>query len=236
MTGMPLASGGASVEAREGLWTRRATGYGVVLALLVVSYGLCAVQPSTDPSPWAFLPMLATVAVVFSVTGASRIAQRVSWVVLSAAGLAAIVAGALGADGPVLAIPLSAASMIALLVAPWVIIAHQVTRRGLDLEALLAAVTAYILVGMFFAFVYNLMSQIAPDPLFGSENPDSLGNQLFFSFTALTTTGYGNLVPVGTGGQAVAIAEAITGQLFLITAVARIMRGSSAGRGTPTPA
>ena len=235
MTGMPLASGGASVETRERLWTRRATGYGVVLALLVVSYGLCATQPSTDPSPWAFLPMLATVAVVFSVTEASRLAQRVSWVVLSLAGLAAILAGALGADGPVLAVALSAASMVALLVAPWVIIAHQVTRRGLDLEALLAAVTAYILVGMFFAFVYNLMSQIAPDPLFGSENPDSLGNQLFFSFTALTTTGYGNLVPAGTGGQAVAVAEGITGQLFLITAVARIMRGASARRGTPTP-
>lgn len=229
-----LTAHGTDSSPSSGLWTRRAAGYGVVLVLLVVSYGLCATQPSTDPSPWAFLPMLATVAVVFYVTGATRLAQRVSWVVLSAAGLAAVIAGALGLDGPLLAIPLSAASMLALLVAPWVTIAHQVTRRGLDFEALLAAVTAYILVGMFFAFVYNLMSQLSPTPLFGDATADSLGNQLFFSFTALTTTGYGNIVPVGTGGQAVAIAEGITGQLFLITAVARIMRGASAKR-TPAP-
>jgi len=208
----------------------QARGYAVILGLLVVSYGFCAAQPSTDPSPWAFLAMLATVAMVFYVTRARHLVQRVSWVVLSVAGAAAVVAALFGVEGPVLAIPLSAASMVALLVAPWAIIAHQVNRRGLDLEALLAAITAYILVGMFFAFVYNLISQISPTPMFGEERLDSLGNQLFFSFTALTTTGYGNLVPVGTVGQGIAIAEGITGQLFLITAVARIMRGASAKR------
>ncbi|WP_258132039.1 potassium channel family protein [Microbacterium sp. MYb62] len=218
-----------SLRGREG----QSLGYAVILGLLIVSYGLCAIQPSTDPSPWAFLAMLATVAMVFYVTRARHLVQRVSWVVLSVAGAAAVVATLFGVDGPVLAIPLSAASMVALLVAPWAIIAHQVNRRGLDLEALLAAVTAYILVGMFFAFVYNLMSQISADPIFGEGSPDSLGNQLFFSFTALTTTGYGNLVPEGSTGQGIAVAEAITGQFFLITAVARIMRGASAKRSTP---
>ncbi|MFJ6533916.1 potassium channel family protein [Microbacterium sp. NPDC091662] len=219
-----------SHRARDG----QARGYAIILGLLIVSYAFCAAQPSTDPSPWAFLAMLATVAMVFYVTRARHLVQRVSWAVLSVAGAAAVIATLFGVDGPVLAIPLSAASMVALLVAPWAIIAHQVTRRGLDLEALLAAITAYILVGMFFAFVYNLISQISPDPMFGTESLDSLGNQLFFSFTALTTTGYGNLVPVGTTGQGIAIAEGITGQLFLITAVARIMRGASA-KATTTP-
>ncbi|MFK3676711.1 potassium channel family protein [Microbacterium sp. NPDC090218] len=231
------AANAESVNTRSGrAWDDRALGYAIVLGLLILSYGLCATQPRTDPSPWAFLAMLATVAIVFHVTRARHLVQRISWVVLSVAGAAAVVATLFGVDGPMLAIPLSAASMIALLVAPWVIIAHQVTRRGLDLEALLAAITAYILVGMFFAFVYNLISQISPNPMFGEGTPDSLGNQLFFSFTALTTTGYGNLVPVGAGGQGLAIAEGITGQIFLITAVARIMRGASAKRDTVTPA
>lgn len=214
----------------------QARGYAIILVLLVVSYGLCAAQPSTDPSPWAFLAMLATIAMVFYVTRARNLVQRVSWVVLSVAGASAVAAVLFGVEGPLLAIPLSTASMIALLVAPWAIIAHQVNRRGLDLEALLAAITAYILVGMFFAFVYNLISQFSPTPMFGDENLDSLGNQLFFSFTTLTTTGYGNLVPVGATGQGIAIAEAITGQLFLITAVARIMRGASAKRAASSDA
>ena len=61
----------------------QARGYAIILVLLVVSYGLCAAQPSTDPSPWAFLAMLATIAMVFYVTRARNLVQRVSWVVLS---------------------------------------------------------------------------------------------------------------------------------------------------------
>lgn len=226
---------GASLDTADSAWTSRAVGYAVVLLLLGLSYGLCAAQPSSDPSPWAFLAMLVTVAIVFRVTRARALVQRVVWVVLSTAGAAALVATFLGTGSPALAVALSAASMVALLVAPWAIIAHQVTRRGLDVEALLAAITAYILVGMFFAFVYNLASQFLSEPLFTGTDKDSLGDQLFFSFTALTTTGYGNLIPDGPGMQAVAVAEGITGQLFLITAVARIMRGASAQRATPTP-
>ncbi|MGF6824712.1 hypothetical protein M2317_003645 [Microbacterium sp. ZKA21] len=39
------------------------TGYWLVLVLLVISYGLCAAQSTTDPSPIAFLVQLITVAV-----------------------------------------------------------------------------------------------------------------------------------------------------------------------------
>ena len=46
---------------------------------------------------------------------------------------------------------------------------------------------------------------------------------MFFSFTTLTTTGYGNLVPAGQPGQSLAVMEMILGQLFLITAVGKIV-------------
>jgi hypothetical protein len=45
----------------------------------------------------------------------------------------------------------------------------------------------------------------------------------FFSFTTLTTTGYGNLVPAGNPGQTIAVVEMILGQLFLITALGKIV-------------
>jgi hypothetical protein len=48
---------------------------------------------------------------------------------------------------------------------------------------------------------------------------------LFFSFTTLTTVGYGNVVPVNAFVQGIAIAEAISGQLFLVIAVARVVSG-----------
>ena len=46
---------------------------------------------------------------------------------------------------------------------------------------------------------------------------------LFFSFTTLTTTGYGNLVPAENPGQSFALAEMLIGQLFLVTAVAKVI-------------
>ncbi|MGM1017155.1 MAG: ion channel [Actinomycetota bacterium] len=199
--------------------------YTIVLALLVVTYGLCAAQATTDPSPLAFLAMLATVGVVFRVTAAPALVQHLVWVVIAVAGAAAIVVMLLGLSGTLLDIALSTASLVALLVAPLAIIAHQVTRRRLNVEALLAATAAYVLLGMFFTFAFNLFSLLVPGPLFAGDTVDSLASQLFFSFTTLTTTGYGNIVPIHPGAQAIAVAEAIAGQLFLITAVARILRG-----------
>ncbi|WP_262002203.1 ion channel [Microbacterium sp. Mcb102] len=213
-------------QRRPDLLFSGASGYAVVAALVVVSYALCAAQRGPNPSPWAFLVTLMTVAVVFRVTAAPRMVQHVAWVILSAAGVATIVATLLSASGHILDIAFSAATMIALLASPVAIIGDQVKRRGLNAEALLAAATAYVLVGLFFTFVFNLLSLVSPEPMFGGPDDDSLANQLFFSFTTLTTTGYGNLVPANAASQAVAVAEAITGQLFLITAVARIMRGA----------
>ncbi|QDE36529.1 two pore domain potassium channel family protein [Microbacterium foliorum] len=202
------------------------SGYWLVLALLVLTYVLCAAQDTADPSPSAFVVQLFTVAVVLRVTDAHRRVQRLAWIVLTVAGIAAILVAVLDLRGQALDIALSAASMLAFLVAPVAIIRHQVRRRGLDTEALLAAISAYALVGMFFALVYNLVALLTVVPTFGPEVVDSLSSQLFFSFTTLTTTGYGNIVPVSPAVQGIAVAEAITGQLFLITAVARIMRGN----------
>jgi voltage-gated potassium channel Kch len=46
---------------------------------------------------------------------------------------------------------------------------------------------------------------------------------LYFSFTTLTTTGYGNLVPTTNPGQSLAVPEMLIGQLFLVTAVAKVV-------------
>lgn len=202
------------------------SGYWLVLALLVLTYVLCAAQGTTDPSPPAFVVQLVTVAVVLRVTDAHSRVQHITWIVLAVAGIAAVVVAVFDLQGHALDISLSAASMLAFLIAPVAIIRHQVRRRGLDTEALLAAISAYVLVGMFFAQVYNLVGLLTTAQTFGAEVVDSLASQLFFSFTTLTTTGYGNIVPVSPAVQGIAVAEAITGQLFLITAVARIMRGN----------
>lgn len=45
----------------------------------------------------------------------------------------------------------------------------------------------------------------------------------YFSFTTLTTLGYGDFTAAGNAGRAVAVLEALTGQVFLATLVARLV-------------
>jgi hypothetical protein len=204
-------------------WTL--SGYLLVLALIVVSYVLCATQANPNPNAFALLVQLVTVAVVLQVAQVAPGRRRAGSIVLAAAAVAVVVAQLSGAEGRVLDMLLSGASAVAYLVAPVAVISHQLRRRRVDAETLVAAIAAYILVGMFFTFVYNFVSLVTQVPTFGPGPESSLTGQLFFSFTTLTTTGYGNLVPAGAIGQSVAILEAIAGQLFLIIAVSRVVAG-----------
>ena len=60
-------------------------------------------------------------------------------------------------------------------------------------------------------------------PFFGSGVSVKGGDFLFFSFTTLTTTGYGNLVPAGQPGKMFAGLEMLMGQIFLVTLVAGLV-------------
>jgi hypothetical protein len=206
-------------------WSRHTSGYGLVLGLIAASYALCATQSSPNPSSLAFLVQLVTVAATLWVAEVARPLRRAGWTVLAVAGALTIIVEVSGGRGRVLDVALSAASAVAYLAAPAAIITHQIRRGRVDAQTLLGSIAAYVLVGMCFTFVYSLLSLVSDVPTFGAGHPDSLSAQLFFSFTTLTTTGYGNLVPASGFGQSVAILEAMTGQLFLVIAVARVVAG-----------
>ena len=124
--------------------------------------------------------------------------------------------------------------------APVSIVRHLVMRRSIDLETLLGAVSAYLLIGMCFAFLYRGFAAAQSSPFFGDAGDGTVSQTLFFSFTTLTTTGYGNLVPASEPGQSLAVVEMVLGQLFLITAVGKIVgswrpRRWSDDAGAPDP-
>ena len=201
------------------------SGYWLVLGFLIISYVLCASQTSPKTSLAALLFQLVTVAVTLWVAEVRAPLRRLGIIVLVVVGSAAVAVEFVALPKAIPAVGLASASMVAYLVAPVAIIAHQLRKVRVDGQTLLASIAAYVMVGMFFTFVFNLIALLTPTPLFGPGTIDSLTGQLFFSFTTLTTTGYGNLVPVGALVQSVAIGEAITGQLFLVIAIARIVSG-----------
>jgi hypothetical protein len=109
------------------------------------------------------------------------------------------------------------------LVAPVSIVRDLGVHRRVDRETMLGALAAYLLIGMAFGFAYACVAALQPGPLFGDAGDPVLSQALFFSFVTMTTTGYGDLVPVTNPAQSIAVLEALIGQLFLVTAVAKVV-------------
>jgi hypothetical protein len=126
------------------------------------------------------------------------------------------------------------------LIAPVSVLRKLVRAGDVDQETLFGAVDAYLLIGFFFAFAYRSIAGAQSGPFFGSAGEGSIAQDMFFSFTTLTTTGYGNLVPAKNPGQTLAVLEMLIGQLFLVTAVAKVINAWKpkrwrASEGTDTP-
>ena len=206
--------------------------YGLVIGLVILSYVLAASWDSPMGRLVMVLVQLVTVWIVFTVSEAHR-ARRLAggMVLLVLAVTALVIAGVMSATESEWATELVEGPLLGVLVAlyaltPVVIVAHIIRRPGVDSETLLGGIAAYLLIGMTYAFAYVALGETSTSPpFFGDAGDGSTAQCLFFSFTTLTTTGYGDLVPAANPGQSVAISEAVVGQLFLVTALGKIVAG-----------
>jgi hypothetical protein len=92
----------------------------------------------------------------------------------------------------------------------------------IDAEHLYAALSAYLLAGIFFGLFYWVLEQIGPGT-FTATGEFSRMSALYFSFVTLATLGYGDIVPRTDVARGVAILEGVGGQLFLAVMVARLV-------------
>jgi voltage-gated potassium channel Kch len=79
-------------------------------------------------------------------------------------------------------------------------------------------VSAYLLLGLVWASAYQLIEQLHPGSFRFASRPENVeqlsGKLVYFSFTTLTTVGFGDVVAVHPFARSLAIAEALVGQLF----------------------
>lgn len=196
--------------------------YGLVLALVLVTYGVSVLVDESQAAPVVLTVQLATVWLTLRTSHARRVTRLVAGAVLSLAVAGAVASLFAHQPGSELGTAFSLCCLL-YLIAPFSIVRHLMLRREIDLETLLGAIAAYLLIGMFFAFAYEAISQLQTAPFYGAAGHGTLSQDLFFSFVTMTTVGYGNLVPAGNPGQMLAVLEALTGQLFLVVAVGKII-------------
>lgn len=91
-----------------------------------------------------------------------------------------------------------------------------------DAEHLYAALSAYLLAGVYLGLSYWILEQIKPGT-FSFTGQFSQASAIYFSFVTLATLGYGDIVPRADVARGIAIVEGVGGQLFLAVLVARLV-------------
>jgi hypothetical protein len=127
-----------------------------------------------------------------------------------------------GADGIIARI----ADLLLVTLAPPAIVLGIVrtlrARNRVTLEAVFGVLCLYLLLGMFFAFLYGVIGR-SDDTFFAQGVQTTAARCLYFSFTTLTTVGYGDLTAASNLGHTLSVSEALLGQIYLVTIVSVIV-------------
>jgi hypothetical protein len=90
-------------------------------------------------------------------------------------------------------------------------------------ETVLGALCVYVLIGLLFAFLFLAVEDLGSGSFFAQPGPHGQSQYLYFSFVTLTTLGFGDLSPAVGLPQALTVSDALVGNIFLVTLVARLV-------------
>ena len=110
-----------------------------------------------------------------------------------------------------------------LLAAVIMVVRRVLAKPEVTIQSIYGALSAYLITGLMFAAVYSGMWHLGTTDFFASNQPANTQTFQYFSFTTLTTLGYGDFTAVESGARSIAVLEALTGQIFLATLVARLV-------------
>jgi len=113
------------------------------------------------------------------------------------------------------------------------ITAHLTRRRTATSATLAGAVAIYLLAGLAFADLYTFLAELTGVPFFAQTTSPNSVAYLYYSFTILTTVGFGDLTAGTDLGRMLAVVEALVGQLYLVTVVAVIVATHRPRTGAP---
>jgi hypothetical protein len=119
-----------------------------------------------------------------------------------------------------------------LLVAAVMVVRRVLAKPEVTVQSIYGALSAYLTIGLMFASCYAAFEHLSASDFFAGQQPATTQTLQYFSFTTLTTLGYGDFTAAESAGRSIAVLEALTGQVFMATLVARLV---SAYRGPARP-
>jgi hypothetical protein len=214
---------------RRGSWRERARDPALTALLVVQCFILLIAAPAAATNHWSGsivleISVLALAVAVFVIS--HGVVPTTIAVLAIASGVAGVImqlrapsdtAMLLGTFGG-----FAAQLLIIYLLGHAVLAPGEITRHRV-----LGAVALYLGLGMAFAGAYRLVWELAPGSLAnvssGNEPLHAYSSILYFSFVTLTSVGYGDIVPVQPFARALSNLEAIIGQLYPATLLARLV-------------
>jgi len=217
----------AAIRARRReRWMRRAEQvrdeFGLVLVLVLATYVLTSLLSNRG---WAAVVLtVATSATSIVALTSSHARPRLVRTALLLSALTVALAALAAATGEHTFLNLASVIQITLLaVAMGAVLLRVVTTAEVSSRTILGAISVYTVLGILFTFLYGMVERIQGGAFFEGVPHPAGSDFLFFSYTTLTTTGYGNLVPGGQPGRMLAGLEMMIGQIFLVTLVAGLV-------------
>ena len=97
----------------------------------------------------------------------------------------------------------------------------DVFRRDPMADRLIDVILAYLLVGAMYAFVYEAVNIALPGSITLDGGQVTPAGYVYFSFTTMTSVGFGDALPMNPVSRAIAMGQALTGQLYVAVLIAR---------------
>jgi len=204
--------------------------YGIVFLLLVALVVFVIAAPGANWSRAGALAIEGVALIVAVATTRERPAVRRRNAV--AVGLVMIVLIVLVATGVAPHQLTEAANVLITAAIPVVIVGgllRLLRERGVTFQAVAGALAIYLSVGLLFAWIIGFITHVDSTLYFAQHTDGTEGDRVYFSFTVLTTTGFGDFSAATGVGHSLAVIEMLTGQLYLVTVIG-VLIGHYVGR------
>jgi hypothetical protein len=204
-----------------------------VLALLLLAYWH---SEAYGTGRWMALPLL--VMVYLSIIIALRIIRPSlinRHLVIMGTALAFGAVAAATDNRTLMALPLTL-SLLYSFYGVALILPFLLRQRTVSASVILGSICVYVLIGSVFATIYGFAAAVDPNVFAPAQNATATSTSFgYYSFVTLTTLGFGDIVPAVAWVRAITVLEALTGQIFLVVLVARLV-GLHIAQRSPEPA
>jgi Ion channel len=194
--------------------------YGVVFLLVLIAVVFVIVAPDGDGSRAVAFAIVGVALLVSVSTSRERTAVRRRREGLGGAAVALVAVGTAAGILPH-SVTLAVGVLLTLAVPATLAggLLRLVRERGATLQAVAGALAIYLLIGLAFASAIGFAAAVGSTNYFEQTANSTSSQHVYYSFTVLTTTGFGDFTAAHSVGRALAVLEMLTGQLYLVTVI-----------------